>query len=164
MKLRENQERASKDKINLFALTTWATLGPHGPISMACSSGLGSPVLWSTCSLSRAAQSRVPPDLVRHPAPTCKGCTCPPAADPGLPLAAGQGLMGGGSTGPCGPGLVGRQGGRQEGVVQCRELLFCSSKAILPRSWLSNSTPLTGSWKKFISAAKAAMAEGSWPN
>ena len=48
--------------------------------------------------------------------------------------------------------------------LQCRELLFCSSKAILPRSWLSNSTPLTGSWKKFISAAKAAMAEGSWPN
>lgn len=61
-------------------------------------------------------------------------------------------------------GRVSRQAGRKVFVAQCRELLFCSSKAILPRSWLSNSTPLTGSWKKFISAAKAAMAEGSWPN
>ncbi|KAI6077742.1 hypothetical protein LUU34_01192100 [Aix galericulata] len=37
-------------------------------------------------------------------------------------------------------------------------------QVILPSSWLSSSTLLTGSWKKFISAAKAAMAEGSWPN
>ncbi|KFU86650.1 hypothetical protein M959_13326, partial [Chaetura pelagica] len=47
---------------------------------------------------------------------------------------------------------------------QCRALLLCSSKAIFPNSWLSSSALLTGSWKKFISAAKAAMAEGSWPN
>ncbi|KFO63407.1 hypothetical protein N302_09697, partial [Corvus brachyrhynchos] len=46
----------------------------------------------------------------------------------------------------------------------CNALLLCSSKVILPSSWLSSSTLLTGSWKKFLSAAKAAMAEGSWPN
>ncbi|KFP80653.1 hypothetical protein N311_07214, partial [Apaloderma vittatum] len=49
-------------------------------------------------------------------------------------------------------------------VAQWSALLLCSSKVILPSSWLSSSTLLTGSWKKFISAAKAAMAEGSWPN
>ncbi|KFV06202.1 hypothetical protein N340_10785, partial [Tauraco erythrolophus] len=46
----------------------------------------------------------------------------------------------------------------------CSALLLCSSKVILPSSWLSSSTLFTGSWKKFISAAKAAMADGSWPN
>ncbi|KFP74254.1 hypothetical protein N310_02641, partial [Acanthisitta chloris] len=46
----------------------------------------------------------------------------------------------------------------------CSALLLCSSKVIFPSSWLSSSTLPTGSWKKFISAARAAMAEGSWPN
>ena len=69
MKSREKQERASKDKINLFALTTpWGGRGPHwGPrVLCACSAAVGWGVEVSGVPppSSRAALSWVPPDPI----------------------------------------------------------------------------------------------------
>lgn len=142
------QKRASKEKINLFALTMpWATGAPQ-------SSEHAVPPCGVPATSPGAARSRLLPEptaLLPHARGAHGHLHTPVPARTAL----------GGRRRAC--PWAGVDG--QEAVAQCRELLFCSSKAILPtRSWLSSSTPLTGSWKKFISAAKAAMAEGSWPN